>query len=387
MIMWLCILIGTLILSVLGLLYLISRVGKFAFIRKISKGIKWRRILISLAIVIMSLVIIDVLLGYVNLCVVLIHLTLFWLLSELIIWICSKYFVKIREAKIYLAGIMALLVTFIYLGYGFYNDRHVIVTSYEIESEKVTQPLRMVQFTDSHMGTTFDGEGFAKHMELVQSLNPDVVLMTGDYIDGSSIYEDIIVATTAMGQLETTYGKYFIFGNHDKNYYGEEGRRDFSEAELIKELEKNDIVVLEDELVRINDEYVIIGRQDKTVSSRMAISDLVASANAGQFDLDLSKSDKAGEFFMIDLNHQPNDYANEEAAGVDLVLSGHTHGGQLFPIINAGIWLGQNDKTYGYEKRSNTNFIVSSGISDWALDFKTGCVSEVVVIDIVPGKE
>lgn len=387
MIMWLCILIGTLILSVLGLLYLISRVGKFAFIRKISKEIKWRMILISLAIVIMSLVIIDVLLGYVNLCVVLIHLTLFWLLSELIIWICSKCFVKIREAKIYLAGIMALLITFVYLGYGFYNDRHVVVTSYEIESEKVTQPLRMVQFTDSHMGTTFDGEGFAKHMELVQSLNPDVVLMTGDYIDGSSIYEDIIVATKAMGQLKTTYGKYFIFGNHDKNYYGEEGRRDFSETELIKELEKNDIVVLEDEIVRLNDEYVIIGRQDKTVASRRSISELVASVNAGEFDLDLSKSDKSGELFMIDLNHQPNDYANEEAAGVDLVLSGHTHGGQLFPIINAGIWLGQNDKTYGYEKRSNTNFIVSSGISDWALDFKTGCVSEVVVIDIVPIKE
>lgn len=60
---------------------------------------------------------------------------------------------------------------------------------------------------------------------------------------------------------------------------------------------------------------------------------------------------------------------------MDLVVSGHTHGGQLFPLmqfenLNA---LGGDDKVYGYEKRENTNFIVTSGISDWAIKFKTGC--------------
>ena len=85
---------------------------------------------------------------------------------------------------------------------------------------------------------------------------------------------------------------------------------------------------------------------------------------------------------MLMLDHQPNDYAGESSAGVDLVLSGHTHGGQLIPITKVGEWIGANDSTYGHQKRNATDFIVTSGISDWALKFKTGTRSEYVVIKI-----
>jgi CheY-like chemotaxis protein len=63
--------------------------------------------------------------------------------------------------------------------------------------------------------------------------------------------------------------------------------------------------------------------------------------------------------YMIVLDHQPNDYTNEAATDADLVLSGHTHGGQLFPITYIGEWFGVNDRTYGYEKREGTEFIVT----------------------------
>ena len=82
------------------------------------------------------------------------------------------------------------------------------------------------------------------------------------------------------------------------------------------------------------------------------------------------------------INHQPNDYAAESAANVDLVLSEHTHGGQMFPIGLISDMFGLNDLVYGREKRNNTEFIVTSGISDWAFKFKTGCKSEFVVIDV-----
>ena len=77
-----------------------------------------------------------------------------------------------------------------------------------------------------------------------------------------------------------------------------------------------------------------------------------------------------------------NDYDAEAEAGADLVLSGHTHGGQMLPINRIGEWIGANDFTYGYERIDSTDFIVTSGISDWAIDFKTGCRSEYVVIEI-----
>ena len=67
---------------------------------------------------------------------------------------------------------------------------------------------------------------------------------------------------------------------------------------------------------------------------------------------------------------------------MDLVLSGHTHGGQLFPLNRMGEWLGIDAKSYGLERRKSTDFIVTSGISDWAIQFKTGCRSEYVVVDV-----
>ena len=112
----------------------------------------------------------------------------------------------------------------------------------------------------------------------------------------------------------------------------------------------------------------MVGRQDKEVKDRIDAITLTK-------DLDKNK-------YIIMLDHQPNDYDNETMSGADLVLSGHTHGGQLIPLGQFGLLLGSNDKIYGMEKRDNTTFIVNSGISDWAIKFKTGTVSEYVVIDV-----
>ena len=67
---------------------------------------------------------------------------------------------------------------------------------------------------------------------------------------------------------------------------------------------------------------------------------------------------------------------------MDLSLSEHTHGGQFIPIGQISVLLGINDGTYGLSKIGDTNFIITSGMSNWAFKFKTGCISEYVVIDI-----
>ena len=168
---------------------------------------------------------------------------------------------------------------------------------------------------------------------------------------------------------------YFSFGNHDKGYY-DESYRGYNGDDLIKELEKNNVTVLQDENVLIDDRIYIVGRQD--------YSEVEKGGTRADMDELVKKLDT--DKYIVVMDHQPHDYDNQEKAGVDMVLSGHTHGGQFFPVNNAGVWIGANDKTYGREKRTDTNFIVTSGISDWALKFKTGCKSEYVVIDVEQNK-
>lgn len=267
----------------------------------------------------------------------------------------------------YWQGLLAIIITTVYLSFGWYNAHHVWETRYTLETHKELgmDSLRIVQITDSHIGTTFHWQGFTKHLENIQNTNPDLIVITGDYVDDDTTKEDMIKSCEALGKMKTKYGVYMVYGNHDKGYYT---YRNFTTTELENTLEKNNIILLEDETTLIDDKFYLIGRQDRSVSNRQSAADLIE-------ELDSSK-------YMIMLDHQPNDYDNESATSVDLVLSGHTHGGQIIPIGITGELSGANDKTYGLEVRNNTAFIVNSGISDWSIKFKTGTFSEYGVIDI-----
>jgi hypothetical protein len=297
---------------------------------------------------------------------------MFWLLGDLIEYILKKYRKNTENKESgshpYYTGIIVIAFTAVYLCIGGYLAYHVSVSTYDLATDKdLGRPeLKAVLFADSHIGTTFDGEGFAEHMKTIRNEKPDVVLIAGDYVDDSATREDMVRSCRALGELETAYGVYYVSGNHDKGY---NNNRNFSYNDLIAELNGNGVVVLEDEAVLVDDSFYIIGRRDKSSAGRKSASELTKDLDPGKY--------------KIMLDHQPNDYDEEAASGVDLVLSGHTHGGQLFPINRAGEWIKANDRTYGYEKRKDTEFIVTSGISAWAIKFKTGTRSEYAVINIL----
>lgn len=361
---------GALFLSAfLGVLYLSGRFAKFAFMEKLANDKKILRFGIGFVMTAVIFIALWQTIGIMNAIICIIHLMVFWLLCDGISRILEKRRGE-RFAKYY-AGAAAIGITVVYLACGWYLAHHVWSVSYTLETEKQVGNLRIVQFADSHVGTTFDGEGFMELVEMMQSETPDLVVITGDYVDDDTTKEEMIAACKALGTLKTTYGVYYTFGNHDKGYYGSE-YRGYSGEDLIAELEKNNVTVLQDETVLLDDRFYLIGRQDRSeeyrLEGRASMEDLIA-------ELDQDK-------YMIVLDHQPHDYKAQEASGVDLVLSGHTHGGQLIPFNRMGQWTGVDDKSYGLEKRGNTNFVVTSGISDWAIKFKTGCKSEYVVVDI-----
>lgn len=366
--MWMALLSALLLGTACGMAYLSSRFAKFAFVQKAAKGKKWLRFAIGLAFAVAILLGTGAAFGLINAGLCILHLVFFWLACDGV----SKLMERKRGKKFprYYAGICALGMAAAYLTCGWYFAHHVSRTAYTLETDKQVGNLRIVQIADSHIGNTFSGEGFLKHVQAIQSERPDIVVVTGDYVDDDTSKEDMVAACEALGTLETTYGVYYAFGNHDKGYYAPE-YRGYSGDDLIAELEKNHVSVLQDETVLLGEGFCLIGRQDRSEGRQ-----------GGRASMEELMEGLGGEKYAIVLDHQPHDYDAQAAAGADLVLSGHTHGGQLFPFNHVGEWLGLDDKTYGLEQRGGTNFIVTSGISNWAVQFKTGCKAEYVVVDV-----
>ena len=169
----------------------------------------------------------------------------------------------------------------------------------------------------------------------------------------------------ALGQIKTTYGIFYVFGNHDYNYYT--NKPFYTPDGLRNTLKENGIHVLEDQSYQINDNFRIVGRKDASVD-RKDIKEVVG--------------DKKKDEFVLLLDHQPKGLKENKKAGVDLSLSGHTHAGQIWPTGQLGELIGVTELNYGHRQDGNYQVIVSSGIGGWGYPIRTGGHSEYVVITL-----
>lgn len=345
-----------------GLIHLGKKIRGVSLIKRLTEKSKAAGIILPAIIVILITAVCVIAFKTFAAIVVLLHLILIWLLCDLISFIIKKLCKKTVKADI--TAIAAVLLTAIYLGIGWYYAHHVYETSYTIKTDKLDEPLRIVAIADSHLGVTLDGDEYASELDKIEKLSPDILFIVGDLVDDDTSKEDMIFACEALGEFEATHGVYYVYGNHDKGY---SDSIEFSDEELREALTANGVTILEDDVIDIGDKLRIVGRKDRSDDERNPMDMLVGSPN---------------DRYTIVLDHQPNDYDAQEKLGVDLVISGHTHGGHIFPAGFVGLLIGANDKVYGHEKRGNTDFIVTSGISGWAIPFKTGCVSEYVIIEI-----
>ena len=363
--MWLIIFALVLIASIAGIIFLVSGFHRFSFIKKLSeknKKLSWALSVVPVALIAVLPVL------FINVwatMIILIHLFIFWLVCDLIGKLVRKLCKK--EMHFNIEGCIAIVSTAVYLGIGWYLAHHVFRTEYTLTTGKKLgqDSLRIVEIADLHAGITLSCDEFDEQCRRINDEKPDVVIVSGDFVDDDTTEEEMLSACRSLGSINARYGIYFTLGNHDKGYYSSRG---FSIEDMYAEMEKNSITVLEDKAVLVNDSFYIIGRKDKSDEKRLEMDELMK-------DVDKSR-------YIIVSDHQPNDYDNEADAGADLVLSGHTHGGHIFPAGQIGLIIGANDSIYGCKTRGSTNFIVTSGISGWAIPFKTGTVSEYVVIDV-----
>jgi predicted MPP superfamily phosphohydrolase len=261
--------------------------------------------------------------------------------------------------------IATLIISFILIAGGFLNALTPRIKNYNITIGKSAgdlKDLRIAAVSDIHLGSIIRKRSMKKLSEILKKLEPDLVLLLGDIVDGEIgpvLRDDLLKYFTCP---ECTEGLYAITGNHE--FIGGAKR-------TIPYIESKGIRILKDEVVTIDGGIQLIGRLDRDSKrfygkERKSLSELVASA-------DTSKP-------VILLDHQPFDLSESEKQGIDLQLSGHTHNGQMWPLnyLTAKMF----ELSYGYKKKGRTHFIVSSGFGIWGPRVRSASRSEVLLVNI-----
>ena len=401
--LWQMLSIGVILFSGLSMIFLVSRFGKFNLVRRIAGERRSVRIVLSIALTAALTALLYYLTDFINMMICLLHIVVIWILCDVLCAVVRRIRKGIsgkpeeavlpspgtlgyqyggkRRLRIYTAGICAILFSAAWLGYAWYTAHHVIRTEYTVETEKDLggKPYRIAMFADSHIGATFHSWEFAEYIQEIELAQPDALVIVGDFVDDDTDIEDMKACCRALREISIKDGIYFVYGNHDRGYYPA-AYRGYDGAVLEEELEKNGVTVLKDESLVLDGRLTLIGREDARYLTRASMEELLERLPSRETDPEGAEA--ASETFRVVLDHEPHDYAAQEKSGVDLVLSGHTHGGWLFPFNRYSEIMGIDDKVYGMEKRSDTTFIVTSGISEWALKFRTGCVAEWVLITV-----
>jgi predicted MPP superfamily phosphohydrolase len=198
--------------------------------------------------------------------------------------------------------------------YGLYEASHIEVRTVVLKTEKLAgnlNPLKIAQISDLHLSAV-NGPGLArKIVGIIEEIQPQILVMTGDLLDRGITGEEEVVAL--FRNLEIPFGKYAVTGNHEF-YTGIH--------EAVKFMKRSGFRVLRNEGITINGVVNMVGVDDKT-SKRFDFSD---AAPEWKILESLPK-----ERFTILLKHQPR--VDQKSLGrFDLQLSGHTHRGQIFPF-------------------------------------------------------
>ena len=303
------------------------------------------------------------------------HIAVFLLLSDLAAAIAKKAGKSKSIAfpgwlkAAYKTGVAAILLTLAVVVYGKFNMYHVVRTDYDVNVNKsLSHEYNVALIADLHYGLSLDAQALQAVADDIEETSPDFVILCGDIVDESTTPEGINEAFSILGNIDTKLGVYYVYGNHDKSRLGLRGN--FTEMQLAETIRNNRIEILEDNVVRLNDDMLLVGRTDKMERAESGKS--IARLLAGQ--------DKSKVVFVAD--HQPNDYEALSREGCDIVVSGHTHGGQIFPFGIFSELLKANDMTYGFKKLGNLNAVVTSGIAGWGFDMRTEQHSEYVMLHI-----
>ncbi|MEH7076084.1 metallophosphoesterase [Neobacillus drentensis] len=233
--------------------------------------------------------------------------------------------------------------------------------------------IKIVQFSDTHLGFQYNLNQFKKLVKKINSLQPDIVLFTGDLMDEPNQYSDINQLVPILKSLNAPLGKYCIFGNHDHGGYGSDIYRNI--------METTDFIVL------LNESVPVINKDDSTIYL-LGIDD----AMLGNPNLPLALKNVPKNTFKILLSHAPDLADTASQYPIQWQLSGHSHGGQIkIPFFGALVTppYGQiyPEGLYSVGNQSRLSLYVNRGIGTTRLPFRFLSKPELTIFTLKADKK
>ena len=280
---------------------------------------------------------------------------------------------KTKKKFIVLAAIVAILILLIiWIAYG---NTDLEIYKYNVKSEDIPSEFdnfRIVQISDLHNAEF--GENNEKLLLMLKQADADIIAITGDMIDSRNT--DVDVAISFAQKAVNIAPVYYVNGNHESRVLGE--------YEKLKQgLTDAGVTILENSSadITIGDEAItLIGINDPTFRMEL-VDDTMEQNIAHQLEDMIPDNDN----YKVLLAHRP-EYFDVYAGNVDLVLSGHAHGGQFrIPFIGGLVAPGQGFFPEYYEGshiKENTEMIVSRGIGNSIIPFRINNKPEIIVAEL-----
>lgn len=278
--------------------------------------------------------------------------------------------------------IVLFLVLFIFsISANFYLSSHALQKShFNVSSEKITAEIRIIQLTDLHNAVF--GKNNNRLVEKIRLQNPDMILLTGDLIISDE--DDISVATELINNLSEIAEVYFSLGNHEIEYMERTG------TDITKEYTSAGAIVLDESYI----DTEIKGQKIRIGGVYGYCLPECFSTSKNSTELKFMRSFEKTDNYKILLSHLPYAWVNygfSKDYDVDLIFTGHIHGGQVRLPFVGGVFEPEigwfPGKCAGIYHESDTTTILSRGLgSDKEKFSRFNNIPEFIVVEI-SGKE
>lgn len=278
--------------------------------------------------------------------------------------------------KKYIKSAIILLIVIALLLFCSYQNRHLETTYYTYKVEQLGTDLegyRIVQISDLHNAKF--GKNNQKLVDRIRECEPDMIVLTGDLVDSN--HTNVDRAVQFVDEIMKICPVYYVTGNHE--YW-----LDTSEYEnLMDGLASAGVIILDDQVVEISKgdaKFRLVGLDDKS----LADGTLGTLLNNAQ---NVAHEDSEKKEFTVVLAHEPQYLARYASTGVDLVLSGHAHGGQFrLPFVGGIVAPDQGflpEYTAGEYYMNGTEMIVSRGLGNSVIPVRLFNYPEIVCVELV----